>query len=330
MVQARKSRMRRRLPPLHNFEAFIVAASSPSFRVAAESLALSPAALSRRIQSLSEYAGVKLFERCVGGARLTEAGRKCLSDIEPAYLELLRAATSIAPREGRGREVQLSLSHSLAVGWLIPRLNRFRTAHPEIELSFKTQRGASDLRRGDVDLAICFADIDLSGLDVHPLLEVFCTPVASPTIAQRYRAEGRPLGQHRLLAVASPPDSWSRWSQSTGIHLDCEAFIRFDMLHAMYESASQGIGIAMGSSATVWPHLESGRLESLGLPVARYGDGYRLATNANCRLQPPIATVWHWLKAEAARTPHLIDAPGAFRSDRQRSSNHLQFADTAD
>jgi LysR family transcriptional regulator, glycine cleavage system transcriptional activator len=55
MVQLRRAR--RRLPPLHNFEAFIVAASSPSFRVAAQSLALSPAALSRRIQSLTNYLG---------------------------------------------------------------------------------------------------------------------------------------------------------------------------------------------------------------------------------------------------------------------------------
>jgi LysR family glycine cleavage system transcriptional activator len=78
--------MRRRLPPLDNIEAFVAAAASPSFRVAAESLALSPAAFSRRIQSLSEHVGVKLFERCGSGARLTEAGRRCLELVEPAYL----------------------------------------------------------------------------------------------------------------------------------------------------------------------------------------------------------------------------------------------------
>lgn len=299
--------MRRRLPPLHNLEAFIVAASSPSFRAAAESLALSPAALSRRIQSLSDYVGVKLFERTVSGARLTEAGRKCLSDVEPAYLELVVATACMGRLERRRDEVKVSLSHSLAVGWLIPRLSKFRAEHPEIELSFKTQRTASHLRRGEVDLAICFSDIDLSGLDAETLLEVSCTPVASPTVARAYRAELRPLGKHRLLAVASPPDVWPKWSEFTGFHLDCTQFTRFDLMHAMYESASEGMGIAMGSSATVWPHLKSGRLENLGLPVASFSDGYRLAANATRKRQLPVMTAWRWLQAEAARTPRLFE-----------------------
>ena len=299
--------MRRRLPPLHNLEAFIVASSSPSFRAAAESLALSPAALSRRIQSLSDYVGAKLFERTAGGARLTEAGRKCLCDVEPAYSEVVAAMASMGQRERHREEVKVSLSHSLAVGWLIPRLSHFRANHPQIELSFKTQRTASDLRRGEVDLAICFSDVDLSGLDAETLLEVSCTPVASPTVARAYRAEMRPLEKHRLLTVASPPDIWPKWSKFTGFHLDCQQFARFDLMHAMYESASEGMGIAMGSSATVWPHLQSGRLESLGLPVASFGDGYRLAANAARKRQPAVMTAWRWLKTEAARTPRLAE-----------------------
>jgi LysR family transcriptional regulator, glycine cleavage system transcriptional activator len=253
--------------------------------------------------------GVKLFERCVGGVRLTDAGRRHLREVEPAYLEFLRATTSIGPEAGQGGEVKLSLSHSLAVGWLIPRLNRFRAAHPDIELSFKTQRGASDLRRGDVDVAICFSDIDLSGLDFQPLLDVFCTPVASPAVARTYRENRRSLARHRLLAVSSPPDVWPWWAQSTGCELGCESsFIRFDMLHAMYESASQDIGIAMGSIVTVLPHLESGRLQTLGLPVAQHVGGYRLATNANSRLERPVASTLRWLKAEAVRTPRMFES----------------------
>ena len=298
--------MRRRLPPLENIEAFIVAASQPSFRAAADALALSPAALTRRIQSFSDHMGVKLFARHGGGVRLTEAGQRCLEEIEPAYLELLRATTAIDRR--RSQEVKLSLSHSLAVGWLIPRLARFRADHPDIALSFRTQRTASFLRRGDVDLAICYSDVDMSGLETEPLLQVSCAPVASPRVAQAYRAGGGQLEQHRLLAVDSPPGVWRWWAEATGVALDCETFLEFDTLHASYESACQDMGIVLATNATVQPHLESGRLELLGLPIARRDDGgYLLAANAPRKRERPVATAWRWLKAEAARTRPVFE-----------------------
>jgi len=299
--------MRRRLPPLENIEAFIVAASSPSFRAAADSLALSPAALTRRVQSLSDHMGVKLFARQGGGVRLTEAGRKCLDEIEPAYLELLRATTAMERNGEQNHEVKLSLSHSLAVGWLIPRLGKFRADHPDIKLSFKTQRNASFLRRGDVDLAICYSDIDLSGLEQELLLEVSCAPVASPRIAEAYRAEGGQLERYRLLSVDAPGGMWPLWSKLTGFELDCDTYLEFDTLHAMYESASLDMGVAMGSCVTVRPHLDSGRLALLGLPIAKREDGYHLVTATQRRHERPLAATWRWLKNEAARTQSLFD-----------------------
>lgn len=302
--------MRRRLPPLDNIEAFVVAASSPSFRAAAESLALSPAAFSRRIQSLSDHVGVKLFERAGGGVRLTDAGRRCLSEIEPAYLELLRATASIGQAAASQVQVRLSLSHSMGLGWLIPRLNAFQKAHPTIELSFKTHRGVSLLRRGEVDLAICYSDVDLKGLDAEPLFGVSCTPVASPALAQAYRSQKRPLEDYRLLAVDFPPGMWAWWAKATGVAIASDTALHFDTVHAVYESASLDVGIAMASSATVWPHLQSGRLEQLGLPVAQMKDAYWLAANPG-RRDRAVDKVRGWLRAEALQMVDVLDVASA-------------------
>lgn len=298
--------MRQRLPPLSQIEAFVVAARAPTFRVASERCALSPAAFSRRIQAFSAFIGAELFEHGTGGARLTEAGRKCLEDLEPAYLELIRATASIGYGCSRNQEVKLSLSHGLAVGWLVPRLGGLRAAHPEIELSFKIQRGAADLRRGEVDLAICFSDIELAGLESQPLLDVTCTPLAAPAIAQIFKTEGGRLEQQRLLAVDIPSDIWQWWARSTGTAADLVPTTRFDMLHTMYETASQGFGITLGSSPTVWPHFQSGRLERLDLPAARYPGGYHLAVRADRKRKSPVATVWRWLVAEGQLTPSFL------------------------
>jgi DNA-binding transcriptional LysR family regulator len=287
---------------LDNIEAFVVAAASPSFSAAAESLALSPAAFSRRIQALSDHVGVKLFERCASGVRLTEAGKSCLAEVEPAYRELLRATTAIGQREQGRTEVRLSLSHSMAVGWLIPRMTRFQERHPGIELTFKTHRGAACLRRGEVDLAICFNDIDLKGLDAEPLLGISCAPVAAPAIAARHRSAEQGRERYRLLSVETAPGLWSWWSQETGVDLGVETSHRFDTLHAMYESACQGAGVAMGSSANIQPHLDTGRLEGLGLPVVRLADAYWLAAHAGRTRAGAVDKVRRWLRAEAAET----------------------------
>jgi DNA-binding transcriptional LysR family regulator len=298
--------MRRRLPPLEQIEAFVQAARAPSFRIAAERCALSPAAFSRRIQQFSAFVGLKLFERQNGSQKLTEDGRRCLEELEPAYLELRRVAAGVISRDDTAG-VRLSLSHSLAVGWLIPRLDSFRAAHPDIDLSYKTQRDASDLRAGGVDLALCFTDIDLTGFDFKPLLPVTLSPVAAPSLAEAFKADGSRLERQRLLSVVShmPHDAWSWWKSETGFEGALEPAVTFDIMHAMYETASRGLGVAIGASPTIGPHLETGRLVRIGLPTADYPGGYRLAVSPSRKRRREVMRVWHWLEAEARATPSL-------------------------
>lgn len=290
--------MRQRLPPLEQIEAFVEAAKAPSFRAAAERCAISPAAFSRRIQGFSAALNVQLFERCANGVRLTAAGQECLEELEPAYSALRRAAASVSRGPVEQREVRLSLSHSLAVGWLIPRLDAFRAAHPGIEITIKTQRGATDIRRGDADLGFCFSDIDISGLVLGPTVPVLATPMAAPEFAAELREGGRDLARERLLGVIQHPDLWAWWSSETGRPEPLEVSANFDMLNAMYESAARGLGVAMGATPTAETFLQSGRLVTLDLPWARFPGGYRLVAAPDRRRRPAVAAAWRWWSAE--------------------------------
>jgi DNA-binding transcriptional LysR family regulator len=293
---------------MEQIEAFIAAARAPSFRMAAETCALSPAAFSRRVQAFSAFVGLALFEKTAAGLRLTDAGHRCLEELEPAYAELRRAAAHVSRPEGARIGVTLSLSHSLAVGWLIPRLERFRAAHPRIELSLRTRRDAADVRSGDADLGLCFSDVDLSGLSARPLLEAEATPVAAPATARAFAGGAKTLRDQRLLTVARPPDVWGWWAKCAGLEDDLTPAASFDLLDAMYECAAEGSGVALGSSPTLWPHLESGRLVCLGLPVVRFpGDGYRLAERVARKPRWAVSAVSRWLQSEALRSPRLSE-----------------------
>lgn len=293
--------MRRSLPRFEQIEAFIEAAAAPSFRVAAERCALSPAAFSRRIQAFSDHVGARLFERTAGGARLTDAGRRCAEELEPAFRELRRVAEAIGRNDARA--ITLSLSHSLAVGWLIPRLDQFRDAHPDIDISLKTDRGASAVRRGEADIGICFSDIDLNGLEQVRLLKVAGTPVAAPAVARTLGPDA--VDTQRRLSTTAPADLWKWWADATGSACGSGPTTRFELIHAVYETASQGLGIAIGLSPTVWPFIQSGRLERLGLPVALSPSGYNLTATPDAKRRKPVAALWRWLEAQAATTPIL-------------------------
>lgn len=281
---------------MEQIEAFIEAANAPSFRVAAERCALSAAALSRRIQAFSDHFGQQMFERTASGARLTVAGQQCLAELEPAYLELRRSAMRIGEREQS--VITLSMSHSLAVGWLIPRLPDFKSRHPEIELVLRIDRTAATLRRGDADLAVCFSDIDTTGLTHEKLLPVHAAPVATPEMAASIRA----LDTEQLLSVTLPADIWIWWAEAAGQAHPTGPITRFEFTHAMYEAAAQGIGVAMGSSPTIWPYLESGRLQRLDYPVVGFHGYYSVAATPARKRRRAVAATWNWLEAQAAET----------------------------
>jgi DNA-binding transcriptional LysR family regulator len=292
--------MTRRIPRLEVIEAFIEAARAPSFRIAAERCALSPAAFSRRIQAFRAFVGREVFDRQPGGMRLTPAGQECLDTLEPIYRSMTQAALELGGRQA-SEKVTLSLSHSLAMSWLIPRLERFRQRCPNIEVAIQTTRTAEAIRSGDADLGVCASDVDAEGLHTEHLLDVHVAPVAAPELAAAFR-EGRiDLAGQRLLAPVQAPGMWSWWGEATGANgRPLKTSDTFDMAYALYEAAAAGWGVAPGMGVTVASHLKTGRLVGLGLPSARWPGGYRLVARSSRMRAPAVAAMWSWLAEEAS------------------------------
>ena len=106
-----------------------------SFRKAAESLRISPSAVSRRIRALEDTLGVSLFQRRTQGAETTMAGRHVLARariIASEIDELLRVAkTSSSGSEGR---LCVGVVSSIAGGTARELLRDFLESHPTVDL----------------------------------------------------------------------------------------------------------------------------------------------------------------------------------------------------
>jgi DNA-binding transcriptional LysR family regulator len=178
---------RSEIPSLDDLRAFETTARLGSVRVAADSLALTHGAVSRRITKLSEDLGFKLFEKSGRGLRLTAAGEVLNLTLGRFFTELATTVESLRAANARQNALVLSCEPSLAMRWLIPRLASFQAAHPDIALHLSVGGGPVEFRRDRIDLAIRRLDFALpEAWHVRRLFPEAVGPVMSPQLAPAF------------------------------------------------------------------------------------------------------------------------------------------------
>lgn len=284
--------MHRRSPPWGAIEAFVVASRLGSFKAAADQLGISPSAFSRRIQTLEAHVGARLFDRGDAALRLTKAGRRYLARLEPGYAAIRAATDWMVPAPGR-RPLRVSVSQSFAIGWLLPRLSRFHSAWPDIEVTLHTRAGNLDLAGGAADIAILFGEGQWPGMRSRRLLETDAMVVGAPPLAG---ASPATLGQARQLEMFYPPDLWRYWLDASGAsELAGGDRLFFDSGQVMYEAAARGLGIAIGIGPLVTPFLDSGRLVILDERIVRLAGGHYIVALPAMMHEPPVRAFWRWI-----------------------------------
>ena len=182
----------RRLPPLSAVRAFEAAARTENFTAAAAELGLTQAAVSYQVKALEERLGAALFVREKGRARLTPLGQRLLPTLSQAF-DSIEAAFASHRAEDESL-LTVTTTHTFANTWLAWRLGGFQMEHPDLAVRMTTSNEIVDLRSGEADVAIRAGRGDWPGLEVHKLMELDFTPMASPEcIAKFERDLGRKL-----------------------------------------------------------------------------------------------------------------------------------------
>lgn len=127
-----------------------------SLTAAALSLGVDHSTAFRRLKSLEERLGVRLFERLPGGAyQATEAGARMAAGAERMEGEALALDRDISGRDHRlcGR-LRVTSSETLAYSRLTPLLAGFRQAHPGIVVELAIDNRVLSLSRREADIAL--------------------------------------------------------------------------------------------------------------------------------------------------------------------------------
>lgn len=298
--------MLRQVPPLSALEAFLAATQARSFRAAAETLALSPSAFSRRIQMLEQFVGAEMFDRRMAGTPLTPAGEQYLGEVASA-LELIRQATASLQKTGE-RRVRVATSHSFAAEWLIPRLPALAKVH-DIEVVLTISRDPNLLRTGAVEVAIRGEALDR--LEDGEII----TPVDVVAVSAPRLADGRPpprtieeVASARLLGVRGQMAMWRTFLGGAESPVREPQVATYDTNQLTYEAAVSGLGIALAAPLVSDRFLGDGRLVGC-IPLRRQtGWGYVLRRAApGARSRPATRDFVAWLKLEADKSLQTFD-----------------------
>lgn len=284
---------RSEIPSLDDLRAFEAAARLGSVRLAADSLALTHGAVSRRITKLSQDLGFKLFEKSGRGLLLTAAGETLNLTLGRFFAELTTTVESLRAANAQKNTLVLSCEPSVAMRWLIPRLADFQSTHPDIAVHLSVGGGGVEFRRDRIDLAIRRLDFALP--DIWHIMRLFperVGPVMSPQLASAFAS-----GEYIALGSKTRPDAWSNWL-STHPSVRRPAEIRFyDHHFLIVEAASAGLGVALCPLVLATDEIHRKRLIA---PVGFDLDGshYGLIWIGEKELRGKALVLARWLEAQ--------------------------------
>lgn len=290
-----------RLPPLNAIRAFEAAARQGGFVRAAHELNVTPAAVSHQVKSLEAHLGVPLFNRLPRGLELTSAGQELLPDISRGLAHFARAVGALSGGELAGR-LTVSTAPSFATLWLVPRLEGFLSAYPDIQIRLLPADIPPDLNLGKVDIRIPYGTGTYPGLKTRLLMRDRVFPVCAPSLLNHKPLRRfSDLRDHTLLHdieidADEPTMTWARWLRDAGVEAGAAVrHVEFGNSILLTEAAVQGQGVALGRLSLVRNHLATGRLVR-PLKTSRPGDyAYYFVTTEAGAQRPRVKVFLDWI-----------------------------------
>lgn len=160
---------------------------------AADMMNMTQSALSHQIKGLEDQAGVELFVRRSKPMKLSAAGMRLLRVAERVLPEIDALNEEFrALRAGKSGRLHIAIECHACFDWLLPVLEAFRHAWPEIDVDIRPGLAFGALPalvREEVDLVISSDPEDISGVAFQPLFDyapVFVASAQNPLAAKPF------------------------------------------------------------------------------------------------------------------------------------------------
>jgi len=259
---------------------FAAAARHGSFRLAAEELNKTPAAVSQQIKQLEESLGFKLFNRFPRHVALTDKGEE-LSHTASYLLDELRAKISALQADDEATVLKVTTTHSFAIKWLVPRLHIFTRRHPDLDVRVMPNDAVISVEDGTCDVAMRVGQFaGAQEVYYHEKLVVVCSPnllewgaFLRPKLADLLRFP---------LLHSGDAQWWSEVLAREGLD-PARSRLGRSYSHGgiLTQAAVAGLGVALAPYPLAFEDLERGNLIAADCPPLDSGIRYRLIYGRN-------------------------------------------------
>jgi len=287
---------------LDGLRAFSVAARQQSFKAAADTLFLTPSAVSHRIADLERHLGQRLFVRKTRAIALTDAGRALLAEVEP-LLRGLDTAIDRATTRARRRTLRLAAPPFLANELLIPALASFYGLQPRVDLAVSATEACPREHAASADVSIVIANAPPEEGVATRLFAPRFVAATSRALAPVAKEQGRRVFERQRRIVYAPrADLWARWFAAAGLPGgEGRGLIEVDRLPAAVCAAERGLGIALVPTFVCERRLRGGRLQRISDHEVDSGDAYYLVCRQEDRSRPEVRALLSWAISELRR-----------------------------
>lgn len=290
------------LPPLDLLRSFVAVGRRMSITLAAQDLCVTQSALSRQIQALETSLSYPLLVRGYRAIEFTAQGRRLFRSADAMLEQLGEVLDALQPGDARPA-VTISASIGVTALWLLPRLNAFQQAAPDIDVRVAASNRFADLEREQIDMAIRYCRAEDAPSDALRLFDETLVAVAHPSL--QVHAIETQLQSHTLLEfddISRPWLQWPAWLRAAGAgRSKPRSVLRFNQYDQVVQAALAGQGVALARLPLVRDLLEQGRLAPASAqPAVSCDYAYWLHT----RTVPDADAIMvrDWIIAQAAAT----------------------------
>jgi LysR family glycine cleavage system transcriptional activator len=298
--------MNKPLRSLSGLVDFDCAARWGSFKLAAQELHKTPAAISLQVKQLEETLGFELFVRHPRHIALTEKGQELAATVRRLLGEL-RAKVEALRGGDEEKILRISTTHSLAIKWLVQRIDRFTKLYPELDIRIDSTDRLVDLADDNTDVALRISTIDNDDPDF--LFHIRLVAVYSPALLAPGAPELTAADLTRFpLLYEDSTDNWISMLRDHGLLKGKYDFSRsYTNAAVLVQAALAGHGVGLTHYTIAYEDIRSGALKMIPGFTAKYGRGYRLLVNPAKRGLSKIGHFSAWLGAEIAEMERSFD-----------------------
>ena len=243
--------------PLNALRAFEASARHLSFTRAALELCVTQAAVSQQVRILEDRLNRVLFKRLPRGLEMTDEAQALFAVLSDAFGQIDTIFRQF--EGGEYREVlTVAAVGTFAVGWLLPRIDQFRQAHPFVELRLRTNNNVVNLAAEGLDFAIRFGNGLWPTTHNEMLFEAPLTVLCTPETAQRLRRPADLLQENLLRSYRV--DEWDNWFAAAGVTAERINGAVFDSSRLMVETVIHTGGAALVPAVMFARELAAGQL----------------------------------------------------------------------